>query len=423
MTSTHAIREDLIGRAIEQGPPRRTYLTRTSHAPFVPIPPVRLAPTAPLLAAARESELHRVVKAQIDWARPGREVGPHAYPADFENFLSITCGGGTHGPPESAEVAQGVRQFWDVLVQAGILHVDKARSLVWPGPDAVAITGPDPEAALHAWKRFVIAMLDAWSGVGRVGPDEEGLSTNLLLLLYVLGKPVHQDSVVPLLDDETQAGVHLHLNALAHAALLELHEAKVAITPLGRLVCHTLLQEATGLTIPVVGSFADADAATLLEALVCYRIDDLLEEVDGWLSGRSVETGIAEIRAALCEVGPMARHAGLDLLAGTFGGPFGTEGRRALLALAGDPRLGALAHGLLTPDEEERACAPHRDSSVWALLDLAAMSLDAGTPAPEMLRSLGYLDQPEEKMSGLIAGFGYVDHPCAVRFLDAVIAH
>jgi len=423
-SSHHAIREDLAGRAIEQRPPRRLYLNGALRADPPPIPPVELAPVSDLMATARASALHRMVIGQIDWIREGREVGETGElpPAALVEFLDVTDERVSSAATESAEMAEAVRQFWGALVETGILHVDAARSLVWPGPGAVALGGPDDRAALEAWRRFLVAMLDLWSGLGRGEPEEQGLSTNILISLYAHGGPVPRTKLSPLID-EARAYTQLHLDTLTHAGLLQQDPRLVCVTPLGRYVCHALLEEASGLRIPVIGSYADAEAPALLHAITAYPVEQIPVEVNGWLGDRPAEEGAASIRAALLQVGPMARRAGLDLLAGTFGDTFGMHGRRALRELAEDERLGALAFNYLSPAQQAQVPAIDRATSTWALIDLAAMSLEAGTPAREMVHGLGYVDQPAGKMAKLIDLFGDAAHPWAGRVLDAMIAH
>ncbi|MEU5883498.1 hypothetical protein [Spirillospora sp. NPDC047279] len=425
MTSTHAIREDLAGRAIEQRPPRRTYLSGAPAPGAVLVPPIRLAPAGELIAAARRSPLYEIVQAQVGWARAGREVEPDGQLSveGFEELLDLMDESVRRAAARSEEIAQSVRRFWDTLIQVGILHVDGVRSLVWPGPCAVALAGADDEGALAAWRALLIAMLDRWSGVGQGNPEVEGLSTNLLVFLYTRSERVVREDLAPLMDPRAQAGIRFRIDVLSHAGLVEQEGGDVWISPLGTFVCRELLQDATGLVIPTVGCQLDADAGTLLQALTVYRVDYISEEVSGWLAARSVEHGVAEICAALPEASPMARRAGLDLLAGTFDTAFGTQGRRALMSLAEDPRLGSLAHNYLTVAEREQVPVPGRAASTWALVDLAAMSLQAGTPPFEMVHTLGYVGQPGDQMARLIGLFGDVDHPWAERVLDAMIDH
>ncbi|TDD27784.1 hypothetical protein E1287_33940 [Actinomadura sp. KC06] len=381
---------------------------------------MRLPSAAELLAAAQESYLHTMVRAQIDWVRAGREVDADGRPADCPAYLE-TIGKHLAQDPETTD---GALRFWDVMVRTGVLHVDASRSLAWPGPGAIALKGGDAQSAVGAWRDFLIEYLVACGEKAEDDPDvpKECPGITFIVDLYAHGGPVPVDRLASNLDAGAPTIIELHSNALIHAGLVERRGPLVGVTPLGKLVCHTLLQEATGMTIPVLGCYADADAVTLLNALAAYRMEHIGDEAQGWVHARSVEAGVAEIVAALHEVGPFARRAGLDLLAGTFGAQFGQEGRNALVSLTADPKLGALAHGLLTPEEKRQVDEPSRAATMWALVDLAEMSA-ATRPFPEMLQECGYVGQPADKMPKLVDGLADTEHPWAVHLLDAMIAH
>lgn len=425
MRSTHGIREELAGRAIEQRSPRRTYLSGSREDVRFLIPAVRIAGTDELVATVRGSGLYGVVASQIERARSGFEVGADGKPTieSFDELLGVLDENDRRTVRRSEEKTRAALRFWELLIRTGMLHVDRTRSLAWPGPGAIAVTGSDGDAALGAWQTFLIAMLDHWSLSEREEAEEIGLCTNLLVFMYTQDGRVAHEDLSPTPDPKARDCVRIHVGLLTHAGLVEQDRVGVWISPLGRFVCRALLEEASGLTIPVVGSYAGADATTLLEALSVYRVDHISEEVRAWLSERSVEAGAAEIRDALRGVGPIARRAGFDLLAGTMDGAFGETGRRVLVDLVDDEELGALAHNFLTAHEKEQVSVPDRAASTWALVDLAAMSLQAGTPASEMIERLGYLDQDPEMMGKLISLFCDVDHPWNVRVLEAMVAH
>ncbi|KAB2339786.1 hypothetical protein [Actinomadura rudentiformis] len=425
MRPTHGIREELAGRAIEQRTPRRTYLSDSQENGRFPIPAVRIAGTDDLIAVMRGSGLHGVVASQIERARSGFEVDAEGKPTleSFAELLSVLDESDREAVRQSEEKTRATMRFWDLLIRTGMLHVDRTRSLAWPGPAALAITGSDADAALDAWQTFLIAMLDHWSLSERQDVEEIGLCTNLLVFLYTQDDLVMHEHLSPTPDPKARECVRVHVGLLTHAGLVEQDDVGVWISPLGTLVCRAMLEEASGLTIPAVGSYAGADATTLLEALSSYRVDHISDEVRAWLSERSVEAGAAEIRNALRGVDPIARRAGFDLLAGTMDEAFGKVGRRVLLELVEDDELGALAFNFLTAKEKEQASVPDTAANAWALVDLAAVRLQAGTPAAEMIERLGYVDQDPEKMAKLISLFGDVDHPWNVRVLEAMVAH
>ncbi|WP_067487963.1 hypothetical protein [Actinomadura hibisca] len=412
----------MVERAIEQGEPRRDFPDGDPPAGPRPLPPVRLASPAELLLAARRTELHAMVRALVGWVRPGREVGPDGGlpPDGFAGLLDHLGDRARPAASGAAGLEQAVRRFWDALVEHGLLHVDAGRGLVWPGPAAASLDDPLADEALEVWRRFLITMVDLWGGVGRGRAAEEALTGNLLVCLYARNGWIPLDALAV---ESARPLVELHIGALTNAGLVEHAMFGIGVTPLGRYVCRALLQEASGQTIPVLGSYAGADAATLLRALTAYPVGLIPEEAAGWVAERTVESGIAEIRAALTEVGPTARRAGLDLLAGTFGDTFGPAGRRALAELAADPRLGALVRGVLPEEERERAPGAGRDADVWALIDLAVMHFEKEPPSAESLHGLGYVHEDVAKMAKLVALFGDCDHPGGPGVLDAIIAH
>ncbi|MFI0369596.1 hypothetical protein ACH35V_17110 [Actinomadura sp. 1N219] len=385
------------------------------------LPAVRLPSPAELLTAVQESYLHTVVRAQIDWVRAGREVDTDGRPADLPAFIETMGEHLTPGFAVTPEATDGALRFWDVMVRTDVLHVDAARSLAWPGPGALALKACDAQAAVDTWRDFLIEYLVACSGRAEDDPDQ-CLGITFIVSLYAHGGLVSLDRLTSNLDAGAPAIVELHVNALTHAGLVERRGPLMGVTPLGKFICHNLLQKATGMTIPVLGCYAGADAVTLLNALAAYRMEHIGDEASGWVRTRSVETGVVEILVALQEVGPFARRAGLDLLAGTFGAHLGREGRRALVSLAADPKLGALAHGLLSPDEKQQVDEPSRAATMWALVDLAEMSA-AARPFPDMLQECGYVGQPADKMPKLVDGLADTGHPWAVHLLDAMIAH
>ncbi|MGI5164485.1 hypothetical protein ACQEU3_09050 [Spirillospora sp. CA-253888] len=416
MTPHHGLHEELVARAIGQGAPRRPFPGGDRADGPRPLPPVRLASSAELLLAARRTPLHAMVRTLVEWVRPGREVDPDGdlAPGDLADLIDRL------DAPGPVEAGRALRGFWRALVDSGLLHIDADRGLVWPGPGAAALTDPLADEALGSWRRFLIHMIDLWGGVGRGRPGEEGLTGNLLACLYAHNGWIQLEALSV---EAARPLVRTHIGALADAGLVEHAAFGIGVTPLGRYVCRTLLEEASGLAIPVLGSHAGADAAALLRALTAYPAGLVHEEAAGWLAERTVAEGVVQITAALTEVDPAARRTGLDLLAGTFGDTFGPAGRRALAALAADPRLGSLVRGVLPEEERERAPDAGRTADLWALIDLAVLHFEKDPPSAGSLHGLGYVQEDVAKMARLVSLFGDCDHPGGPGVLDAIIAH
>ncbi|MEV4257665.1 hypothetical protein AB0J52_31285, partial [Spirillospora sp. NPDC049652] len=362
MRTTHGLSEIIVGEALQRRSPAqgKAYLAGGGLVPGVPIPPVLLAPVPELVAAVRDCEMYRMVSAHIGWARRGRPLVPDGAPVP-DDVLALVRERLPDSAPRGEALRHAARVFWDVLVRADILHPDEEAGLLRPGATALALTGPDEDAALAAWHRTVLALLDEWGGVGPGdGPRRQGLTANLLVSIYTYDQPIPRTSITPWLGEDGQTAMGHHLDALYECGLIEYETVRVGITPLGRSVTRVLLEDATGIRIPVVGDHAGGGAAELLAALPFYPGFMVEPEVRLWLAGggRTVEEGAAEFAGALREVSPGARRAGLDILAGRYGAPFGDDGRRALAALADDPALAGLVRSRLTDAERAALAGP-----------------------------------------------------------------
>lgn len=433
MTTMHGLSEIIVGEALERRSPAQgtAYLSGGGPAPGVPIPPVLVAPVPELVEALRACDMYRMVSAHSDWARPGRPLVGEDDPVP-DDVLALVRERLPDSAPRGAALRHAARVFWDVLVRADVLHPDRDGGLLWPGATAVALTGPDEAAALAAWHRVVIALLDEWGGIGpdgagNGGPSRHGLTANLLVSIYTFDQPIPRTSITPWLDGEGQATMGAHLDALHECGLIEHDGGRVGITPLGRSVTRVLLEEATGIRVPMVGDHADGDAAGLLEALPLYPKFMVAPELRLWLArgGRTVEDGASEFALALREVSPGARRAGLDILAGRHGPAFGEAGRHALVGLADDPALAGLARSRLTDAERDALPRPAPDGSdAWALIDMVAAGLESGEHTPvTIITDLGYTGWPEDRFARLLGLFAESGHPWTERVLTLMAEH
>ncbi|MFI7106444.1 hypothetical protein ACIBK9_09070 [Nonomuraea sp. NPDC050227] len=184
---------------------------------------------------------------------------------------------------------------------------------------------------------------------------------------------------------------------------------------LGLWVARLIIAETAGQEIPVMGTLAGADAATLLHGLRSYPEAERSEELAGWLAGRDREPAAAEIAGALAGVSPLSRAVGVELLESGLG----EEGRRALRGLLEEPRLGAVV-AARTGREERR---PTPDEIAWVLVDMAAALLEfGGGEAGEVIDSIA-MGMDAEEQAGTIAILAFSDHPWTGRVLRVVIDH
>ncbi|MFC4910099.1 hypothetical protein [Actinomadura gamaensis] len=429
MRTTHGLSEIIVGEALERRSPARGtgYLTGAGPFPDAHVPPVLVAPVPELVAALRDCQMYRMVNAHIDWARRGRPLVADGDPLP-DDVLAIIRERLSDDAPRGEALRRAARVFWDILIRADILRPDPSAGLLRPGATAEALTGADEDAALAAWHRTVIAMLDEWGGVGRDRPAEaQGLAGNLLISIYTYDQPIPRTSITPWLDADGQNTMRHHLDALTECGLVEQAAGRVGITPLGRSVGRVLLEDATGIRVPMVGDHAGDDAAGLLEALPFYPSFMVDPEARLWLArgGRTAEDGAAGFAAALRDVSPSARRAGLDVLSGKYGTAFGLAGMEALASLADDPALGSLARNRLGDMERAALPEPAPDGSdMWALIDMVAAGMESGEHTPlAIITELGYTGWPADKFARLLGLFAESDHPWRDRVLTLMAEH
>ncbi|PZG19477.1 hypothetical protein [Nonomuraea aridisoli] len=191
-------------------------------------------------------------------------------------------------------------------------------------------------------------------------------------------------------------------------------EEPYTLSWLGLWAARMVIAETTGQDIPVMGSFADADAATLLHALRSYPRAERAEELEGWLKGRERAAAAFEIASVIGEVSPLSRAVGVELL----GSSLGDEGRLALSGLIGEPRLGAVIAARV--GREDRRPAP--EELAWVLVDMAAALLEFGGETGEVIESVA-MGMDAEEQAGTIAILAFGDHPWTARVLRVFIDH
>ncbi|MFC4116179.1 hypothetical protein [Nonomuraea zeae] len=183
---------------------------------------------------------------------------------------------------------------------------------------------------------------------------------------------------------------------------------------LGLWAARQIIAETTGQDIPVMGSLADRDAATLLHGLRSYPEAERGEELAGWLKERDAGAAAAEIASALGTVSPLSRAVGVELLSSSLG----EEGRLALSGLLEEPRLGAVVAA--RTGREDRQPAP--DEIAWVLVDMAAALLEFGGETGEVIESIA-MGMDADEQAGTIAILAFGDHPWTGRVLRVFIDH
>jgi hypothetical protein len=183
---------------------------------------------------------------------------------------------------------------------------------------------------------------------------------------------------------------------------------------LGLWAARLIIADTTGQDIPVMGSFADSDAATLLHGLRSYPEAERGEELAGWLKGRDADAAVAEIASVLATVSPLSRAVGVELLWSDFG----DEGRLALSRLLEEPKLGAVIAARTGNGDRQ----PIPEEIAWVLVDMAAALLEFGDEAGEVIKSIA-MGMNSEEQAGTIAILAFGDHPWTGRVLQVFIDH
>ncbi|WP_188193401.1 hypothetical protein [Nonomuraea sp. SYSU D8015] len=241
------------------------------------------------------------------------------------------------------------------------------------------------------------AVLAAWADHCRERlAADEGLLLEFIRL-FLSREPVKGD--VP----ETLAGLGLVRQAEPYT-----------LSWLGLWAARLIIADTTGQDIPVMGSFADSDAAALLHALRAYPEAERGEELAGWLKGRDTAAAAEEIASALATVSPLSRAVGVELLWSDFG----DEGRLALSRLLEEPKLGAVIAARTGNADRQ----PVPEEIAWVLVDMAAALLEFGDAASEVIKSIA-MGMNSEEQAGTIAVLAFGDHPWTGRVLQVFIDH
>ncbi|GAA3153028.1 hypothetical protein [Nonomuraea salmonea] len=191
-------------------------------------------------------------------------------------------------------------------------------------------------------------------------------------------------------------------------------EEPYTLSWLGLWVARQIIAETTGQEIPVMGSLAETDAATLLHGLRAYPEAERGEELAGWLKDRDPAEAADELAGALASVSPLARAVGVEVLSTALG----DTGRLALTRLLDQPRLGAVIAARTGRDNRR----PAPEEIAWVLVDMAAALLEFGGEIGEVIESMA-MGMNADEQAGTIAILAFGDHPWTGQVLRVLIDH
>ncbi|GLU46018.1 hypothetical protein Nans01_03690 [Nocardiopsis ansamitocini] len=395
-----------------------------------PVAPVRLAPESELAASARRSPFLVALRALADWAEEHRprvvdgrpEPGPAARALRELPAVRPVAHDGDVQDPDMAWV-------WNTAFDTGLLTMESGRARRTPelgGGDSDPLT-------LRHWLAVYVALTefdeDTGHGAQRVA---ERVLGEFMFELYQCGRAVQPESGIArlaaeVLDDAVTDGLvdateTESLSTLAqptvrnalgelirHGAVTRPSAVGVELTALGRWGLNRLLN-ASGMTAPVLGGHAHAEADELLAALSGYSESERAVEFLGWLAERTEEDAAAGLIAAAARAGTGQRGIAVVLL-----GRLGPGAEPAVRAGLADPLMWRhcrqwLAGHAIAP------VPPLCDTDRAWLVAEAVVGLSHQRGLQDYTRLLDRLIGPRELP--LVALLADLDHPDRARALE-----
>ncbi|MFE3459344.1 hypothetical protein ACFXKD_17515 [Nocardiopsis aegyptia] len=425
--------------------------------------PVSLPPPQELAHAALRTALLRDALGLALWCAPTTRVTPHGLPAladvrDAVERLGLWPHSLAHSPDrrtawlDRASAGGDVVDFvvpWETAVGLGLVVLDDG--LARPRTDLRALARA-PESVLGWWIRvfentFEYARGDSEGGSapepGTSGPE---LLPHVLRYLYEApdGCRAPLDTLVRdvLLAPGTVSALPERLRP--HAEDLLLHALRqlattgavllpapadtgdgpvVVLTPLGRYGVRRLLQE-VGVSAPLIGDLADADAAEFLDTLATLSAEGQLTAIGPWLDRRTPARALREIASVVADPGRARRRwAGTKVLNATSSQI--EHELRALLRSARPAVVSLAAIVLLT----SRMLPQHEIDEImsefgpWVVVDMFAASMAGGEAGIRFLLDADDSAGIERVLLADPVRLWESEHPDTARVLGALARH
>ncbi|WP_214108179.1 hypothetical protein [Acrocarpospora catenulata] len=366
-----------------------------------PLPPVRLPPTAEVVASCREVPLlddaHRVVA----WLVERNATSTVRRALRVRDAGRITAELGVPRPALA----------WRLALELGLAEL--------AGTTIVQEQGYRPLA-----ERTFEEVLDLWVGTveflgeegrevtGAPAVDEEIYSIHDLL--YRLREPVALDALADYLREVTDGALIEDLPAalegLRYAGTVLLTPEGLALTPHGLWGLREMYVE-LGLDAPIAPDLAEGDAEALITGLLNEGLPDELAEQDvaRWLAARTPEQAAAELLAAVAGAPAQVRGVAVSIV-----DRLDAAAEPAVRDRLTDQELRPhaihwlVARGLDAPPLTEA-------EALWVSVDMLALAIPAAAADPERFaENMGASGPPPE----VIEDMWRVDHPDLVEVLE-----
>lgn len=250
--------------------------------------------------------------------------------ADLVDLAARVADGPPHGEGSAAPAASG---HWALAYASGILRTHRPDG---PAPAQDGSAGDTHPAVLQSWLGVHVAITELAEYAAEIEDEDRAVAervlAELLFGLYQGDSPAQVEPEVTRLavdaleesdapDREhtrlravVESVVHGALAQLAHHGSLTQHlGGRVELTSLGRWAVNRELNGA-GIVAPVLGGYAHASPAVLLDAVSDYPEGERFAEFRTWLGHRSQHDAAAALLAAAGAGGFARRGTAAELL-------------------------------------------------------------------------------------------------------------
>lgn len=415
------------------------------------LPPVRLAPEEELVASARASELLRRLKTLAEWVgedRPLTEEGdlPPSDAAEVAGLLDMAAS----GPVEELADVPELVHLWELALAIDVVVVDddgRASADTDFLPAAEDSEDSDDAEDSDGFDDLATWMFAFAETLGSLELDadlagEETLrfegSGALALMLFLardegvtraeLSEITREGAVEDLPADEAEdawaAWVAAHgdpatvlLARLGEHGAVKLDGETARLTPLGTWAMREQLR-AGGIEVPELPARADMTAADLVAASDGLAEEELAEETEAWLAGRTAEEAAGELLTAAAAASPSGRVFATSTTVHL--GEAAEPSWRAALAEPEVRPYALLALEQLTGEPAE----PTAEEVAWLLLDQLTAAVDFyGQYDPEQLGEQAAATLPAGRELEVLEVAWRLPHPNAKGALELLGAH
>ncbi|GIH23128.1 hypothetical protein Aph01nite_14380 [Acrocarpospora phusangensis] len=366
-----------------------------------PLPAVRLAPVAEVVAAAREVPLLRDAHTVTAW------LADHGGTTTVRKALRVK---------DARRITQelGVARpalAWRLALELGL--ADLAGTAVVKEEAFRVLADRAPEEVLDLWIGTVEFLgEEAREVTGEAAVDNSIYSIHDLL--YRVREPVPLDQVADYLREVADGGLvedlPAALAALSYAGTVRLTPGGLALTEHGQWGLREMYDE-LGLDAPVAADLAAGDAGALIAGLLQEGLADEAAErdVDRWLDARSPADAAGELLSAVAGAPAQVRGVAVTIV-----DRLGRDAESSVRGRLGDPEL--RPHAIHWLSSRGLEAPPLTEAEMlWVTVDMLALAIPAAEADPERFAENMGASGPAPEV---IEDLWRVEHPDLVEVLE-----